>query len=153
MTLLRQSWPSPGNGVCVPQRVYGYGTGRDNSQTRDLEFFFRGDGSYLPVKEALENNYGSHGLMGRDSPALVGAGLTLTVRFEVKKLAISCDPLTFIGCTVARIRIQGLPGESAEVALRGWGLRSRISVANSRLARTHQEDHPRKARQGGCHAR
>ena len=73
------------------------------------------DGSYLPVKEALKNKYDGHDLMGKDSPAVVTAGPTLMVRFEVSNLVTFGDTLTFIDYIVAGIRTPGVPGESA------WG--------------------------------
>ncbi|KAF9784361.1 hypothetical protein BJ322DRAFT_844285 [Thelephora terrestris] len=72
--------PSPINGVCVPQRKYDKGTGRSDPNNQDRVLFLREDGTYLPVKEALEKRYGS--LMDQNLPVLDEAGLTVTVRFE-----------------------------------------------------------------------
>lgn len=99
----------------MPQRLYNNGIGRDSPENRGLEFFFLVDGSYLPVKEALKNKYDGHDLMGKDSPAVVTAGPTLMVRFEVSNLVTFGDTLTFIDYIVAGIRTPGVPGESA------WG--------------------------------
>lgn len=123
-----QAEPSPGNGVCVPQRLYRYGTGQDNPKNRGREFFLRGDGSYFPVAEALEKRY--DGLMNKDSPVLVEVGPTVITRFEVNRVPIFGGTLMFIGFAVAGVPVQRVPGESAEVELRGWGLRSRVSVTN-----------------------
>jgi hypothetical protein len=87
--LPRQAPPSPINGVCVPQRKYDKGIGRDDPSNRGCVLFIREDGTYLPVKEASEKIYGT--LMDQDLPVLDGAGLTVTVRFEVNKHVILGD--------------------------------------------------------------
>lgn len=105
--------------MCVPQRVYNKGTGRGNPDNQGWVLFIREDGSYLPVQEALDKNYGS--LMDQDSPVLDGTGLTVIIRFEVNKPAIFGDTLMLIGCSVAWIPIQRVPGEPAEIVLLGGG--------------------------------
>ena len=126
--MLLQAEPSPNNGVCVPQGLYRNGTGRDNPKNRGLEPFLRGDGSYFPVAEALEKRY--DGLVNKDLPVLVEVGPTANTRFEVNKVSILGGTLMFISFAVAGVPVQRVPGESAEVTLRGWELRSRVSVAN-----------------------
>ena len=101
----------------MPQGLYGNGTGRGNPKNRGLEFFFRGDGSYIPVAEALEKRYDN--LMNKDSPVLVEVGPTANTRFEVNTVTIFGGALITIGCAVAGISVQRVPGESAEVAIRG----------------------------------
>ncbi|KAF9784364.1 hypothetical protein BJ322DRAFT_844428 [Thelephora terrestris] len=81
--------PSPINGVCVPQRKYDKGTGRDDPKNQGRVVFIREDGTYLPVKEALEKIYGT--LMDQNLLVLDKAGLSVMVRFEVNKHTILGD--------------------------------------------------------------
>jgi len=78
---LPQISPSLQNGVCIPQRVYEKGAGRDIPDNRNLVLFVRQDGSYILVPAAMGGDY--VGLVNRDLPALTGAGVTITLRFEV----------------------------------------------------------------------
>jgi hypothetical protein len=119
LTLPRQASPSPQNGVCIPQRRYSAGTSLDNPGNQAGVPFIRGDGSYLPVKEALAGVYGS--LIHRDSSVLGEAGPVVTIRFEVNKPTTFRDTPLFIGCAVAGIPVQRVPGESAEIVLPGGG--------------------------------
>ena len=93
------------------------------------------------------------GLMNKDSPVFVEVGHTVNTRFEVNQPTVFSDTLMLIGCAVAGIPAKRVPGESVEVELPGWGLRSRVSVTNHRLACTPQEDHSGQARHRGCEAR
>jgi hypothetical protein len=116
---LRQAPPSPANGVCVPQRTYDKGTGWDDPNNQERVVFIREDGTYLPVKEALEEIYGS--LKDKDTPALVEVGDTMIIRFEVNEPSTFRDTLKFIGCTVAGIPVHIVSGGSAEIVLPGGG--------------------------------
>jgi len=69
------------NGVCVPQRRYEKGAGRNLLTNQNLVLFTREDGSYIPVAAALKGEY--TGLVCRDLPVLSEAGFTITLRFEV----------------------------------------------------------------------
>ena len=78
---LPQGALSQQNGVCIPQRRYGKGAGRDLLDNQRLVLFNREDGSYIPVPAAVAGNY--VGLVCRDLPAFGEAGFTITIRFEV----------------------------------------------------------------------
>jgi len=71
------------NGVCVPQRRYGRGTGRGAPAHQNLLLFVREDGSYIPVVAALANDCA--GLVARDFPVFSDAGFTITLRYEVSR--------------------------------------------------------------------
>ena len=71
------------NGVCVPQKKYEKGAGRDHPNNQNIVLFIRKDGSYIPVTAALSEDY--DGLINRDISALDGAGFTITLRFEVNR--------------------------------------------------------------------
>lgn len=107
-----QTLPTLKNGVCVPQKPYRKGVGRD-SPLRDLVVFFRQDGSYIPVKEALEENY--DGLILRDVPTLGGTGHTVTIRFEVNTLVVLGDTTVLIYCAVAGLSSGRVAGALADM--------------------------------------
>jgi len=73
------------NGVCVPQRRYGRGTGRGVTAHQNFLLFVRQDGTYIPVIAALANDY--TGLVARDFPVFSDAGFTITLRYEVSRFS------------------------------------------------------------------
>lgn len=81
--------------------------------------FFLEDGSYLPVSAALRGDF--TGLTHRDVPALAEAGSTVTLRFEVNGSTILGDISVLIGCEVAGIPVQILPGELVDTVSSGGG--------------------------------
>lgn len=60
------------------------------------------------------------GLMHRDLQVLVEVGDTVMIRMEVNKPIASPDILMFIGCKVAGVSAESVPGELAEIMLLGW---------------------------------
>lgn len=75
--------------MCVPQRRYSRGIGSGDPKNRGLEIFLREDGSYLPVRGAVEGKY--DGLMNKDSLVLVDVGNTVMTRFEVNRFTTFVD--------------------------------------------------------------
>ena len=68
--------------MCIPQRRYERGAGRDLPNNQGLVLFVRQDGSYISMTAALRGYYA--GLVNRDLPALPQeAGYTITLRLEV----------------------------------------------------------------------
>ena len=67
--------------MCIPQKKYAKGAGRDLPTSQNLVLFVREDRSFISVTAAVGEDY--TGLVSRDIPALDTAGFTITVRFEV----------------------------------------------------------------------
>lgn len=86
--------------MCVPQKKYEKGAGRDLPTSQNLVLFVRQDGSYIPVTTAALPDYS--GLVNRDLSVLAETGFTITVRFEVN-MSYPRDALVLIHCTVARV--------------------------------------------------
>ena len=99
--------------------------------------FFLEDGTYLRVSMALAKDY--TGLVCHNDPALPYVGQTVTVRFEVNK-TLPCNTLILIGCAVARIPVQSLPGELVDMVPPGERLRSGKIAEDHRLVYTAQQD-------------
>jgi len=76
--------PSLRSGVYIPQKRYGKRTGGGFLHDPGLVVFIRGDGSYIPVVDALAGN--CDGLVDRDDSGLAQSGYTITLRFEVNRL-------------------------------------------------------------------
>ena len=82
---LPQASLTPQHGVCIPQKKYAKGAGRDLPTNQNVVLFIRQDGSYIPVPAAVEGDYA--GLINRDITALdeTVVGFTITLRFEVNR--------------------------------------------------------------------
>ena len=80
---LPQAPLSQQNGVCVPQKKYEKGIGRDLPNNQSVVLFVRQDGSYIPVTAAVGGDY--DGLIDQNTSTLNEAGLTITLRFEVNR--------------------------------------------------------------------
>ena len=101
--------------MCVPQRLYSRGAGRNDPNNKRALPFILEDGSYFPVTMALGRQY--TGLIDRDSQVLVENGDTVMIRMEVKNHISLCNTLMFIGCSVAGISVERVSSESVEIVL------------------------------------
>ena len=126
-------WRLQDHGEPVPQSGYKWGTGRSPSANEKggIVTFCLEDGAYLRVSMALAKDY--TGLVFHNDTALAYFGQTVTVRFEVNK-TLPCNTLILIGCAVAGVPIQRLPGELVVMVPPGERLRSGKLAEDHRLA-------------------